>query len=149
MLSHFSCTRLSATLWTHLSMEFTTEEYWSGLPCPLPEDLSNLGMETASHLYVSFIGRGVVYPLGSPTYMHTYSYIGVLTWDLLQQAKIRIPINRRMVKDGIYACSQLLCICINTTQINFNITMLSERLLIWNCLLIPLIWNSETGKISL
>ena len=63
--------------------------------------------------------------------MHIYGYIGVLTLDLLQQAKIQIPINkRRTVKDGIYAYSQLLCICINAAQINFKITMLSERLLI-------------------
>ena len=41
MLSHFSCVRLLATLWTivlqaPLSMEFSRQEYWSGLPCPLP-----------------------------------------------------------------------------------------------------------------
>ena len=44
MLSHFSCVRFLATLWTivlqaPLSMEFSRQEYWSGLPCPLPGDL--------------------------------------------------------------------------------------------------------------
>ena len=31
-----------------LSMEFSREEYWSGLPFPLPGDLSNPGVEPIS-----------------------------------------------------------------------------------------------------
>ena len=31
-----------------LSMEFSRQEYWSGLPLPPPEDLSDTGMESAS-----------------------------------------------------------------------------------------------------
>ena len=31
-----------------LSMEFSRQEYWSGLPCPSPEDLSDLGIELGS-----------------------------------------------------------------------------------------------------
>ena len=39
MLSHFSCVQLFATLWAvahqaPLSMDFSRQEYWSGLPCP-------------------------------------------------------------------------------------------------------------------
>ena len=30
------------------SMEFSRQEYWSGLPCPSPEDLSNPGIEPGS-----------------------------------------------------------------------------------------------------
>ena len=38
------------TLWTvahqaPLSMEFSRQEYWSGLPCPSPGDLPNIGIE--------------------------------------------------------------------------------------------------------
>ena len=49
----FSCVRFFSTPWaiawqTRLSMGFTREEYWSGLPCPPPEDLSDPGMEPAS-----------------------------------------------------------------------------------------------------
>jgi len=29
-------------------MEFSRQEYWSGLPCSPPGDLSDLGMEAAS-----------------------------------------------------------------------------------------------------
>ena len=31
-----------------LSMEFSREEYWSGLPFPSPEDLSDQGIEPGS-----------------------------------------------------------------------------------------------------
>ena len=31
-----------------LSMEFSRQEYWSGLPFPFPEDLPNPGIETRS-----------------------------------------------------------------------------------------------------
>ena len=42
-----------ATPWTvayqaPLSMGFSRQEYWSGLPCPCPGDLPNLGIEPAS-----------------------------------------------------------------------------------------------------
>ena len=41
MLSHFSCVQLFATLWTvalqaPLSLGFSRQEYWSGLPGPPP-----------------------------------------------------------------------------------------------------------------
>ena len=50
MLSHFSQVQLFETLWmvTHqapLSMEFSRQEYWSGLPFPSPGDLPNLGIK--------------------------------------------------------------------------------------------------------
>ena len=55
MLSHFHCVRLCATLWTvahqaSLSMRFSRQEYWSGLPCPSPGDLPDPGMEPKSYV---------------------------------------------------------------------------------------------------
>ena len=49
-LSHI---RLSAIPWTvasqaPLSMEFSRQKYWSGLPCPSPGDLSDPGIELGS-----------------------------------------------------------------------------------------------------
>ena len=43
----------SATPWTiayqaSLSMEFSRQEYWSGLPCPLQGDLPNPGIKPRS-----------------------------------------------------------------------------------------------------
>ena len=49
-LSCFSRVQLCATLWTiprqaPLSMGFSRQDYWSGLPCLPPGDLPNLGTE--------------------------------------------------------------------------------------------------------
>ena len=48
-----SCVHLFVTPWTitrqaPLSMGFSRPEYWSGLPCPSPGDLTNPGMEPMS-----------------------------------------------------------------------------------------------------
>ena len=53
MLSHFSHVLLFVTLWTiawqaALSMGFSRQEYWSGLPCPPPGDLPDHEMEPLS-----------------------------------------------------------------------------------------------------
>ena len=52
-LSHFSHAWLFATLWTiayqaPLSMEFSSQKYWSGFPCPLSVDLTNPGVKSTS-----------------------------------------------------------------------------------------------------
>ena len=48
-----SCLRLFVTAWSvacqdPLSMGFSRQEYWSGLPCPPPGDLPDPGIEPAS-----------------------------------------------------------------------------------------------------
>ena len=43
-----------------LSMGFPRQEYWSGLPCPSPGDLSNPGIEPTSALAGGFFGGSVV-----------------------------------------------------------------------------------------
>ena len=53
MLSHFSHVQLFATLWTiaresPLSMGFSSQEYWSELPCPSLGDLPSPEIEPAS-----------------------------------------------------------------------------------------------------
>ena len=53
MLSRLSCVRLFATPWTvahqaPLSMEFSRQECWSGLPFPSPGNLPNPGTEPES-----------------------------------------------------------------------------------------------------
>ena len=56
VLSHISCVQLCMTLChtdrgvyqAPLSMGFSRQEYWSGLPFPLPRDLSDLGIELVS-----------------------------------------------------------------------------------------------------
>ena len=59
MLSCFSRVRLFATLWTRqgpLSMDFSRQEYWSGLPCPPPGDLPDPGIEPTSLLSPALAG---------------------------------------------------------------------------------------------
>ena len=60
MLSH-SVVSDSATPWTlarqdPLSMGFSRQEYWSGLPCPLPGDLPDPGIEPESLMSPALAG---------------------------------------------------------------------------------------------
>ena len=53
---------LFATLWTvarqaPLSMEFSRQEYWSGLPCPPPGDFLDPGIEPTSLTSHALAGR--------------------------------------------------------------------------------------------
>ena len=53
MLSHFSHVRLCVTPWTvahqsSLSLEFSRQQYWTGLPCPPPVDLPDPRTEPVS-----------------------------------------------------------------------------------------------------
>ena len=62
MLSHFSHVQLCATLWTvalqaPLSMGFSRQAYWSGLPRPAPGDLPNPGIEPTSLMSPALAGR--------------------------------------------------------------------------------------------
>ena len=63
----FSCSVVSdsVTPWTAarqapLSMGFFRQDYWSGLPCPTPGDLSNPGIKPRS-LTSTCIGSKVLY----------------------------------------------------------------------------------------
>ena len=39
------CNPMAVARWTSLSMEFTRQEYWSGLPFPSLEDLPHPGIK--------------------------------------------------------------------------------------------------------
>ena len=64
MLSHFSPVQLFTTptvaRQTPLSTGSSRQEYWSGLPCSLPGDLSDPGIEPVS-LTSTCTGRQVLY----------------------------------------------------------------------------------------
>ena len=62
MLSLFSHVQLLATLWTvarqaPLSMGFSRQEYWSGLPCPPLGDLPDPGIEPVSLMSPALAGN--------------------------------------------------------------------------------------------
>ena len=71
MLSHV---QLFATPWTiaqksPLSMEFSRQEYWSGLPFPSPGDLPDPGIKPAFPMSLALQADSFpAEPLGSPTY---------------------------------------------------------------------------------
>ena len=57
----FNCVRLFATAWTialqvPLFMGFSRQDYWNGLQCPPPGDLSNPGIEPASLMSPALAG---------------------------------------------------------------------------------------------
>ena len=61
VLSHFSRVQLFATLWTvthqaPLSMGFSRQEYWSGLPCLSPGELPDPGVEPVSLMSPALAG---------------------------------------------------------------------------------------------
>ena len=61
VLSHFSRVWLFVTLWTialqaPLSMGFSRQEYWSGVPFPSPGDLPDPGIEPRSLMSPTFAG---------------------------------------------------------------------------------------------
>ena len=69
MLSCFICVQLFVTLWTApcqvpLSTRFSRREYWIGLPCPLPGDFPDPGIE---HMFLAFQANSyTLYHLCSP-----------------------------------------------------------------------------------
>ena len=61
LLSRFSCVQLSVTLWTaayqtSLSMGFSRQEYWRGLPFPPPGESCQPGIEPASLMFPALAG---------------------------------------------------------------------------------------------
>ena len=81
MLSH-SVMFDSVIAWTvahqaPLSVGFSRQEYWSGLPCPPPEDLSYPGIKPASHMPPNWQAASLpLVPPEKPTYAH-YMYINI------------------------------------------------------------------------
>ena len=86
MLSCFSHVWLCVTLWTAarhapLSMRFSRQEYWSGLPCPSPGDLPNPGIEPTSLCLLQW--QAVSLPLGPPgKSIKTVNYICSISFYL-------------------------------------------------------------------
>ena len=65
-----SCTVVSDSLQAPLSMEFSRQEYWNGLPCPPPGDCSDPGIKLGSPaLQADSLPSE---PPRKPIYMHVY-----------------------------------------------------------------------------
>ena len=85
VLSGFSWVQLCATLWTvarqaPLSVGFSRQQYWSGLPCPAPRDLLDPGVKPGSPMSPTLAGG-----------LFTTS----TTWEALTENRYLIQIRRR------------------------------------------------------
>ena len=78
LLSHFSCVQLFATLWTvacqtSLSMQFSRQEYWSGLLCLPSGDLPYPGIEPTSLTFPALADG--FFATNTTLEAHIYTYI--------------------------------------------------------------------------
>ena len=78
MLSCLSHVQLFATLWTTacqapLFMDFSKQDYWSGLLCPPPGDCPDSGVELVSRVFCTAGGFFTTEPPGKP-HIHTTIY---------------------------------------------------------------------------
>ena len=90
----FSHSVVSNSLWAHgpearhipLSVEFSRQEYWSGLPFPTSEDLPDLGMEPTSFVSPALEGRFfTTEPLGKPLH--------IIKFTLLHLSRASTPVS--------------------------------------------------------
>ena len=81
------CLLMSNPLWPHeahqapLSMGFSRQEYWSGLPFPPPEDLPNPGIEPTSLAFSDLAGR--FFTTESPVKPTAYTAHEFMCFDLV------------------------------------------------------------------
>ena len=85
VLCRFSLVRLSMTLWTvasqaPLSMGFSKQEYWSGLPFPPPGDLPNPGIEPRSPAWE--VDALPLEPPGKPSPCEDKRHDTLESWDI-------------------------------------------------------------------
>ena len=79
MPSRFSHVRLFVTLWTvahqaPLTMRFSRQEYWNGLPYPPPWDLPDPGIEPVSLMPPPLAGRFLTTSATWEAHMEIYTY---------------------------------------------------------------------------
>ena len=94
LLSHFNCVWLFDTLWTvahqaPLTMRFSREEYWSGLPCTPPGHLPHPGMEptplTSPALARAFFTTNATWEAQDKWYPH---HLLLHIWTYVQTASL-------------------------------------------------------------
>ena len=107
--SCFSCVQLFVTLWTiafqtPLSMEFSRQEYWSGLSCPTPGHLYHPGIEPESSALVggcfttSTIWESLVKGISQSVQSLSRVWLFATTWIAARQASLSITNSRSSLK---------------------------------------------------
>ena len=106
MLICFSHVQLFATLWTvahqvPLSMRFSRQEFWSGLPCLPPGDLPDPGTEQVGSLPLWVLYHCATWALVCIyIHIHTYVYIYALVY-IYTHTHITEPLCRTAVINTI------------------------------------------------
>ena len=107
MLSHFSCVGLFVTLWTVAcqappSTGFSRQEYWSGLPCPPPGDLLDLGIKLASSMSPAVAG-GFFTTSAKIVKVKSFSRVRlfVTPWTVAYQAPQSMEFSRQEYWSGL------------------------------------------------
>ena len=76
-----------------LSMEFSRQEYWSGLPCPLLGDLPNPGIKPTSLMSPALAGgfftTSATWEALTQPYFFVFPVVGYNSWHILCQ--VRVP----------------------------------------------------------
>ena len=108
--------------WSIQSMEFSRPEYWSGLPCPSPEDLPNPGIEPRSPtLQVDSLPAE---PCGEPKNTGVGS-LSLLQWILLTQES----------NWGLLHCRQILYqLSYQGSSSNSSVYIFQARVLEWGAI---------------
>ena len=119
VLSHFSPVHLFAISWTvacqaPLSMDFSRQEHWSGLPFPSPVDLPT---------WVSCIA-GRFFTIWSPREAHQFSSVtqSCLTLcDPMNRSMPDLPVHHQLPHDAvqIIRCKTDNSLWLRNSQINF------------------------------
>ena len=160
LLSHV---RLFATPWTvvyqaPLSMEFSRQEYWSGLPFPSPGDLPNLGIKPGSPTlqadalpseppgkpivwicHILFIYASVDGHLGRP-----------LIWTVIDSL-IQFfcgYISIQYISDW-HLKIRTTCLCISRMLLCTATLYLWETGDVWKSFLKPLVWHLATAQTAI
>ena len=110
MLSCFSPVWLFVTPWTvayqaPLSVGFSRQEYWSGLPCPPPEDLPNPGIEPMSLMSPALAGW--FFPTGTTWDFPFFSFKRDMYQKFCCVFPLFLDVGSRMVSD-LSVCSSCL-----------------------------------------
>ena len=122
MLSHFSHVRAFATLWTlthqaSLSMEFSRQEYTSGLPFPSPGDLltqgSNIGLLHCSKFITICATREALHldKTINQKDMHTPVFIVALVTIAKTGKQPQCPSTEEWIKKMWYIFTTEYCCC--------------------------------------
>ena len=97
-----SCVWIFATLWTvahqaPLSMEFSRQEYWSGLLFPSPGDLFNPGIKLAFLMSSALTGRFFITNTTWEDYTHTHTHtFWTSSYNFMQSVEPGIRANTNM-----------------------------------------------------